>query len=258
VRSARPAKVFTRSPDEWVFLVEKPSTGDLTVSDHRHADQRQPTPSALLKQALGTPTTLEDTLDVFERRGGPRARQAARRYLGGDMSTAATDAWERHALPLYGGANADGDLTVRRQRALINDDVQTHFRLGRCGPSDAAAYVGTIACPTLILAGLDDPVSPAVGAAALAAAITNADVRLETFSGVGTRRLPSRSDPGVHVPPGVPQQPRLCHVTHRPTGRQPHQDAVRSAADWHGRADWITNAYPTWGHERATLPSRHR
>jgi len=139
----------------------------------------------VLDSALGTPTTLEDTLAVFERRGGPRAREAARRYLGGDMSTAATDSWERYALRLYGGSSADGDLSVRRERALINDEVQTHFRLGRCGPSDATVYVGTISCPTLILAGLDDPVSPAVGATALAASITNADVRLETFSGVG-------------------------------------------------------------------------
>jgi pimeloyl-ACP methyl ester carboxylesterase len=147
----------------------------------------------VLDSALGTPATLEDTLAVFERRGGPRAHEAARRYLGGDMSTAATDAWERYALPLYGGTNADGDLAVRRDRALINDDVQTHFRLGRCGPSDAEAYVGTISCPILILAGLDDPVSPATAAAALAGSVTNADVRLETFAGVGHGVL--RQDP---------------------------------------------------------------
>jgi proline iminopeptidase len=101
------------------------------------------------------------------------------------MSAGATAAWERYGLPLYGGAHADGDLAVRRDRALINDDVQTHFRLGRCGPADAAAYVGAISSPTLILAGLDDPVSPTIAAHTLAESITNADVQLETFHGIG-------------------------------------------------------------------------
>jgi pimeloyl-ACP methyl ester carboxylesterase len=149
---------------------------------HRHPEL---VAGLVLDSALGTPVRLEHTLDVFERRGGHHAREAARRYLGGDMSAAATEAWERYALPLYGGPNIGDDLAVRRDRALINDDVQTHFRLGRCGPSDAEAYVGTISCPTLILAGLDDPVSPAIAATALAESIRDVDVRVETFPGVG-------------------------------------------------------------------------
>ena len=87
----------------------------------------------VLDSTLGVPTTLDETLEVFARKGGPVAREAARRYLGGDMTPAAALAWETHALPVYGH-----DPAPRRERALMNDDVQTHFRTGGCGPADAA------------------------------------------------------------------------------------------------------------------------
>src|SRR5262245_13797624 len=135
----------------------------------------------VLDSTLGAPTTLEESLAVFERRGGPVAREAARRYLGGDTSPEAARAWQEHALPLYGG-----DPAVRRKRARVSDEVQEHFRRGGCGPVDAADYAGAVGCPTLILAGEDDPVSPAVGAARLADAIVvSADVRVEILPGVG-------------------------------------------------------------------------
>jgi pimeloyl-ACP methyl ester carboxylesterase len=37
----------------------------------------------VLDSTFGVPTTLEESLEVFDRRGGPVAREAARRYLGG-------------------------------------------------------------------------------------------------------------------------------------------------------------------------------
>ena len=145
----------------------------------------------VLDSTLGVPTTIDETLEVFAHRGGPLAREAARRYLGGDMTPAATGAWERYALPVYGH-----DPQPRRARALINDDVQTHFRTGGCGPGDAAAIAASIVCPTLILAGADDPVCPAVGAGRLAAQLTNAAVDTHVLTGVGHgvfRQAPHRS-----------------------------------------------------------------
>ncbi len=145
----------------------------------------------VLDSTLGVPTTMDETLAVFARMGGPVAREAARRYLGGDMTPAATQAWETHALPVYGH-----DPAPRRERALINDDVQTHFRTGGCGPADAAAIAPAIVCPTLILAGADDPVSPAVGADRLAAWLTHAAVETHVLPGIGHgvfRQAPERS-----------------------------------------------------------------
>jgi pimeloyl-ACP methyl ester carboxylesterase len=134
----------------------------------------------ILDSTLGVPTSMAETLDVFARAGGPAARDAAERYLGGDLSAAAARAWEQHALPVYGH-----DPVPRRARALINNDVQNHFRAGGCGPADFAERAPAITCPTLILAGEDDPVSPAVGADRLAALLVNAPVAAHVLPGVG-------------------------------------------------------------------------
>ncbi len=149
----------------------------------------------VLDSTFGGPMTLEQSLDVFERRGGPRAREAARRYLGGDMSEEAGAEWEQYGLPLYGSAN-DGGLATRRRRVLINDEVVTHFRHGGCGPQSAIAYAPEITCPTLILAGVDDPVTPVAAVVELATWLVNTPVQIETLADVGHgvfRQQPDRA-----------------------------------------------------------------
>jgi pimeloyl-ACP methyl ester carboxylesterase len=149
----------------------------------------------VLDSTLGAPMSLRDSLDVFDRRGGAQAADAARRYLGGDTGPEAALAWRQHALPLY-GSTADGDMDMRRARALINDDVQQHFRRGGCGPAAIGDHAAAITCPTLILAGQDDPVTPAAGSARLAALLTGTSARVEILDGVGHgvfRQAPQRA-----------------------------------------------------------------
>jgi hypothetical protein len=55
---------------------------------------------------------LDESLEVFGRRGGPAAREAAARLLGGDRSPEALAAWKAHAMPLY-GSESDGDMAAR-------------------------------------------------------------------------------------------------------------------------------------------------
>lgn len=138
----------------------------------------------VLDSTFGGAMTIDESLDVFERRGGPLAQEAARRYLGGDTSPAAAEAWATHAAPVYGGAT-DGNMAARRARARMNVDVQAHFRQGQCGPTLAAAYGGAVTCPTLILAGQDDPVVPAAAQERLAASLTDAEVEIRVLPGVG-------------------------------------------------------------------------
>src|SRR4051794_16811853 len=127
----------------------------------------------ILDSPLGVPTSLTETLAVFQRRGGPLARDAGHRYLTGDTSDQAKQAWKQHALPLYGDPAAHADMEQRRARARLNEDVLTHFRSGACGPAEATGYLPTITCPTLILAGQHDPVVPAAATRRLAASLTN-------------------------------------------------------------------------------------
>ncbi|MEU8076274.1 alpha/beta hydrolase [Catellatospora citrea] len=148
----------------------------------------------VLDSALGMPTTLDETLDVFEGRGGPVAREAARRYLGGDRGDESTAAWREHCLPLYGAVGAGSDLAPRIARARVNNDVQLHFQGGGCGPAEMAPYGADITCPVLVLAGEHDPVSPAAGAQRLPAALPNTDVAVHVLPGVGHSVL--RQAPG--------------------------------------------------------------
>lgn len=149
----------------------------------------------VLDSTLGAPMSLRDSLDVFERRGGAAAADAARRYLGGDTSPAAARAWRRYGLPLY-ASTADGDMEARRARALINDDVQQHFRHGGCGPADVSDFAEAITCRTLIIAGRDDPVAPAAAQVRLAARLAGTSARVEILDGVGHgvfRQAPQRA-----------------------------------------------------------------
>lgn len=139
----------------------------------------------VLDSPLGVPTTLDETVSVFGQRGGPAAAGAALRYLSGEMSPQVERDWAELCMPLYGsGTEGDRDLAERLSRCLLNDDVQRHFRQGGCGPTElTAAELQAITCPTLVLAGQDDPVSPAAAAQRLTAAIRHARIRV--FPGVG-------------------------------------------------------------------------
>jgi pimeloyl-ACP methyl ester carboxylesterase len=139
----------------------------------------------VLDSTLFEPTSLDDSLEVFQRRGGPAAREAAARYLGGDTSPEATAAWVAHALPLYGSASGGG-MAARAARARVNPEVRARFRRGECGPLKVTASdMDKITCPVLILAGEDDPVTPAAAARQLVSSMRHAAVELRVFAGVG-------------------------------------------------------------------------
>jgi pimeloyl-ACP methyl ester carboxylesterase len=143
----------------------------------------------VLDSTLGVPTTLDETVGVFAKRGGPEAADAARRYLGGDTSSQATHDWQRLCLKFYGDPASQNDLSDRLARCLVNDEVQQHFRRGGCGlPELSDAELDSIKCPTLVLAGENDPVSPAAAAERLGSKIRHARIRVVPQAGHGVCR----------------------------------------------------------------------
>ncbi len=152
----------------------------------------------VLDSALGVPATLEETLGVFARRGGPVVLEAARRYLGGDHSEQAAAAWRRHCLPLYGSGPGDGDVAARLARSRMNDEVQAHFRSGGCGPAELGGYGPRITCPVVVLAGEHDPMAPAAAARRLPDALPHASVAVHVVPGVGHGVL--RQAPATALP----------------------------------------------------------
>ena len=130
-------------------------------------------------------SSIEESVEVFGRRGGPAAREAAARLLGGDRSPEALAAWKAHAMPLY-GSTSDGDAAARAARALVNREVQARFGGGECGPlAVTAEELDQVACPILILAGEDDPMCPAAAARRVMSSVRRVAVEIEIFAGVG-------------------------------------------------------------------------
>lgn len=143
-------------------------------------------PSGLvLDSTLFGPGSLEDSLQVFERRGGPAAREAAARTFGGDTSPEAAKVWAEYAMPLYGSAS-DGDMGVRGARVRLNREVLARFRRGECGPLEVTADdLLNVTCPVLVLAGEDDPVSPVASARRVTSSGRHPALELHAFADVG-------------------------------------------------------------------------
>jgi pimeloyl-ACP methyl ester carboxylesterase len=139
----------------------------------------------VLDSTLFGPGSLDDSLEIFERRGGVAAREAAARFMGGDTSPEATRAWFTHAMPLYGSAS-DGDMATRAARARGNREVMARFRRGECGPLEVTAEdIGKVGCPVLVLAGEDDPATPVTSTRRATSSARHPALELHVFPNVG-------------------------------------------------------------------------
>jgi pimeloyl-ACP methyl ester carboxylesterase len=120
-------------------------------------------------------------LAVFERLGGAEAREAARGFLerpGPDT----LGAYSRICFPLYRKAERDPDSN---SRILWNFDVMFDFLGGEGLTFDLLGDLAEVRCPTLILAGEEDPITPIADQEDIAAALPQSLLRLERFPGCG-------------------------------------------------------------------------
>ena len=129
------------------------------------------------------PGTHEDAVATLARTGGPEAAEIAMRYFTGDDSPELSKRWAEVCLPLYSRRSTLSPATLRRVRR--NEEVETRFRTGRMRPFDPWSRAEAVTCPTLILSGADDPVTPMAEAERLRAALKNAPVDLEIYEQCG-------------------------------------------------------------------------
>lgn len=120
--------------------------------------------------------------EAFERVGGEHARELARqRWL--HPTAESRRAYREHCYPLYfrrrhDGLSADG-------RAIVNDVVNQHFAADEFQRMDLRAALASVRCPTLVMAGEQDPMTP-VGFSETLVAHLRADlVRFERFDDCG-------------------------------------------------------------------------
>lgn len=110
-------------------------------------------------------------LPVFERLGGAEARDVAERFWA-DATAEAMVEYLKVCMPLYGRRQRpDYQDRMARQLEVSNFELFEVFATGEQRTYDLIDRLGEVQRPVLLLAGEDDPVCPAAGAARIAEGI---------------------------------------------------------------------------------------
>ncbi|MCP5280167.1 MAG: alpha/beta hydrolase [Rhodoferax sp.] len=120
--------------------------------------------------------------DAFERIGGPQARQIAQDYWLSPTPERRV-VYREQCHPLYYTRPAsDPDAAAR---AIVHDPVNLHFASGEFADMDFCAALSRIQCPTLVMAGDKDPITPMAFSEAIAASLPPQWLRFERFADCG-------------------------------------------------------------------------
>ena len=126
---------------------------------------------------------LDATYAMMAKLGGARAETIARRFWTAPSPEAAGD-YMAECVPLY-NPTQDPALEAGRTRAIMRTEVMFDFILGEQGAMDMVGDLAKVACPTLVLAGGLDPITPLVCAAEIHAALPPGLSTLEVFDAAG-------------------------------------------------------------------------
>jgi pimeloyl-ACP methyl ester carboxylesterase len=136
---------------------------------------------------------LDRALPMFERLGGPEVRAVAERHFD-ELSDESAQEFLRVCLPVYNQKPMDPDVLAR---VRLNLDVGNHFFRNEFLEIDLLPELGAITCPTLVLAGELDPITPVADAEDIAAAIPHAELRV--FDGAGHGVFRDKPDEALEV-----------------------------------------------------------
>jgi pimeloyl-ACP methyl ester carboxylesterase len=162
----------------------------------RHPDH--PSKLILVSTEAKGGSYLEQRVAMFEKLGGPEVGALARRRFLESQGTdpALLAAWIKLAFPHYVRTPRDPDAG---SRTVARPDVLQWFNKlgGESRRFDMLADLGRIACPTLVLGGEDDPMTPIESQADIAAALPKQFVRFERFAGCGHGVVPDAPERGL-------------------------------------------------------------
>jgi pimeloyl-ACP methyl ester carboxylesterase len=135
----------------------------------------------ILCSTAASPSKIAVQVEVFERLGGVAAGAAARAFLE-DPSPEATREFMRLCGPLYRRAPEDPQVNAR---TIWNPRLMWEFRRGERETMNFLADLHRIKCPTLVMVGEDDPMTPVPYAEEIVAALPPELVQYERFAGAG-------------------------------------------------------------------------
>ncbi|KYF89828.1 hydrolase [Sorangium cellulosum] len=137
-------------------------------------------PGKLILTSTTAKLRLDRMLPVFERLGGARAADIARRFFADPMPN--FHDYIRVCLPLYRQTpEEEGAL----QGAVIHLDVGGYFVAGEMQTYDLRADLARVRCPTLVLSGDLDPFATSADARELVAALPGELVQARHFPHAG-------------------------------------------------------------------------
>ena len=139
-------------------------------------------PSRLILSSTAGRMSLGETYAAMERSGGAEACRIAEAFWSDPSEALAAD-YIRVCMPLYNpGPPLDGS---NRARAILRTEVMFHFIAGEQRGMDLLTGLAAVRCPTLVLAGGLDPITPVSCAKAILDALPKGVGELVVFEGAG-------------------------------------------------------------------------
>ena len=130
---------------------------------------------------------------MFEKLGGVEVREVAERHFR-ELTDESAEEFVRVCLPVYNPTRADPDVIARTRLKL---EVGNHYFRNEGLEVDLLPELQNIRCPTLVLGGELDPITPVADAQDIAAAIPQAEVRI--FEGAGHGVFRDQPDAAIAV-----------------------------------------------------------
>ena len=126
----------------------------------------------------------------FDRLGGPEAGEVAARHFAGPTESTFAE-FMRVCVPLYTRNPTPADTVARIQ---MNLELAAHWEASAAREYDVREEAGRVTCPTLVLAGEDDPSATIAGVEELVEALPREHVQYERYPDTGHGVFRDRPD----------------------------------------------------------------
>ncbi len=147
-----------------------------------YAARHPEAPSKLVFSSTAGRMDLAATYAMMARLGGPEAARVAEAFWTSPTPERATE-YISVCMPLYNpGPTRDGG---DRERSILRTEVMFHFIEGEQRPMNLLPGLAAVRCPTLVLAGGLDPITPVACAEAIHAALPAGVSELVVFPEAG-------------------------------------------------------------------------
>ena len=135
----------------------------------------------ILCSTAASPSKKAIQVKVFERLGGAEAGAAASAFIDDPIPQATREFW-RLCAPLYHRSPYDPESDAR---TIWNPRLMAEFRRGERETMNFLSELHWIKCPTLVMVGEDDPMTPVPCSEEIVAALPVDLVRFERFADAG-------------------------------------------------------------------------